>query len=122
MNELQEDYISQSVELSAEAIHEYYVRILDAAKIFDITDVEIVGNVQKLSNVAKSLVYAHAELSNYAKVETVKSAIKTLNGIQTYFKEQPDEITQEVQKDAVDVLISYLQNITQDHQLELFDL
>lgn len=125
MDSVQEDFISQAVGLSAEAIYEYYVRVLDAAKLesFDIADVEMIGNIQKLSTVAKNLVYAHSTLCEYAKVQTVKAAIKTLNGIQEYFKdEQSNDVTQELKQDCLDTLIGYLQNAAKDEQLDLFDL
>ena len=120
--DIQEDFITQAVSLSAQAIYQYYVKVLEISNDIDITDVEVVSNIQKLSNVAKSLVYAHSALCDYAKIETVKAAIKTLNGIQDYWKQEETEITQELQKDCIDVLIEYLQFSAKDKQLELFDL
>ena len=122
-DDITQDFITQAVTLSAQAIYHYYLKVLEISTEIDITDVEIVSNIQKLSNVAKSLVYAHSTLCDYAKLETVKAAIKTLNGIQEYFKdEQSNDITQELKQDCLDTLVSFLQHEAQDNQLELFDL
>ena len=121
-NDIQEDYINQSVLLSAEAIFNFYSKVLEISSQVDITDTELIQNIHKLSAIAKGLVYSHSTLSDYAKLETVKAAIKTLNGIQKHFQEEPQDISQEAQKDCVDALIDYLQTIAKDDQLELFEL
>ena len=118
----QTDYISQAVILSSQAIYQYYIKVLEVSLQVDITDVELIMNIQKLSSIAKSLVYAHSTLCEHAKIETVKAAIKTLNGIRDYFQEQPNDTTQDMQQDCLNTLIEYLQHTAQDEQLDLFEL
>lgn len=116
-----QDYISQSIALSSLAIYNFYLKVLMASTEIDVTDTELVHNIHKLSGIAKSLVLSHAQLADYGKLETVKAAIKTLNGIQEYFQEQPEGLSEKMQQQCQDTLIGYLKEITDD-QLELFDL
>ena len=120
---IQDDYISQAVLLSGQAIYNFYVKVLVVSENIDITDTELVANIHKLSGIAKGLVYSHTTLCDYAKLETVKAAIKTLNGIQAYFKEQQGEgMKEEAQQSCMDTLIDYLQHTAKDEQLDLFKL
>ena len=119
--DVQQDYISQAVTLSAQAIFNFYVQVLSISDTIDITDSERVQNIQKLSSVVKGLVYSHTSLCEYAKVEAVRSAIKTLNGIREYFGK--DETgNKEMQQECLDTLIDYLQFASRDEQLDLFNM
>ena len=122
MDDISQDYINQAVTLSAESIRNFYTKVLEISTQVDITDSEIVANIHKLSSVAKGLVYSHTTLCDYAKVEVVKAAIKTLNGVQAYLAEANGNVSQDVKQETLDVLIDYLQVVSKDEQLDLFEL
>ena len=119
----QEDYISQAVTLSSETIFNFYTKLCQASITqIDITDTELIQNLQKLGSLIKSLVYGHSVLCDHAKLETVRAAVKTLNGIRDYFQEQAQsDISQNMQQECLNTLLDYLKHTVQTEQLNLFD-
>ena len=106
-------HLNLSVELSAEAIYRVYQKFVESLARYDPEDADYVVLSHRISATLRSLVTSHSVLCDYSKYETVRSAVKTLEGVREYMEEH-QKVAPEQQEELIKILSEYIEQEAKD--------